>query len=60
MDLRITIAKAKEMFEILNQYLNLKKIKILTDFKQFGGIKFLASRKQTHFGGSCPEGVFNS
>ena len=31
-----------------------------TDFEQFGGIKFFTSRKQTHFGGSCPEGVFNS
>lgn len=54
------IAKAKGMSEILNQYLNKKEKNFLTNFKQFGGIKLLASRKQTHFGGSCPEGVFNS
>lgn len=49
------IAKAKYEINIW-----IKKKKNLTNFKEFGGIKLLASRKQTHFSGSCPEGVFNS
>lgn len=55
-------AKAKRISKALNQYLDLKKKekKALTNFKQLGGIKLLASRKQTHFSGCCLESVFNS
>lgn len=51
---------AKRISKTLNQYLDNKEKNLLTNFKQFGGIKLLASRKQTHFGGGCSEGVFNS
>lgn len=60
-------AKAEGISRTLDQYLDgkakkqtNKKKPFLTNFEQFGGIKLFTSRKQTHFGGSCPEGVFDT
>lgn len=53
--------KSKRNLQRTKSIFGLKKEKnILTDFKQLGGIKLLASRKQTHFSGRCPESVFNA